>query len=124
MEERKMSEAVTCEVLCTLEMVEEPKKSPETGKNPHLNASCSLTWPLSLLLSLSLSVSELEKIVISGGMMSVGAHATFTIYWGSSSLSESLHHEMHKIHMEPETCRSLKLFQGEMMSWKEIPHYS
>eukprot|EP00960_Hanusia_phi_P065648 766170-Hanusia_phi.AAC.1 len=44
---------------------------------------------------------------------------SFMVYWGHVNalrLRKALHREIHKIHLEPEACRYMKLFQAELMS--------
>uniref|UniRef100_A0A7S4UVE3 Uncharacterized protein n=1 Tax=Guillardia theta TaxID=55529 RepID=A0A7S4UVE3_GUITH len=54
-------------------------------------------------------------------------YQSFTTFWScreDGNFQERIHAEMHKLMFDQDMFHCIKLFQGEMMTWKRIPHYS
>ena len=54
-------------------------------------------------------------------------YQSFTTFWSckeDGNFKERIHAEMHKLMFDQDMFHCIKLFQGEMMTWKRIPHYS
>eukprot|EP00960_Hanusia_phi_P064034 765670-Hanusia_phi.AAC.2 len=71
------------------------------------------------LVDASGNVSALQAVELQ-------SYQTFTLFWSCKEdfVRERMHAEMHNLKFDLDIFHCLKLFQGEMMSWKEIPHYS